>query len=652
MTISVGRSRQSFGLARIIAAWLTITTTSAIAGVPINQHYAEPVVVVPAGSEDYLSTGLYSMGHLAVGDITGDGRDDVIFTGAHPVDEYNSNIDDAKLIVISRNEAGQPESVAADIVNGAVPRMDGFGARKLIIRDFNGDDRPDLYLSGTGPELICQDGSHNHCHPGLQNRLLLSNVEGKLDDVTATHLPQFNDFTHGASAADFDGDGDIDLWANNFGKPPENPLVYPRFAYLMFNDGAGRFTVVADLGVNHPDPLVGPNGRLPDDERLGGFWSTAIDVDGDGDSDLFLGLGGIAEACPNWYCPPTGEIINQLLLNDGRGRFHRRLQDPVPWTQFGPSWVQGSQAYDVNQDGLQDLLLHQTSVVPYVDQLWEVDWETVILQILISNGDGSFRDETATRFPNDPVTNFPYHFQLHDMDGDGHMDLFRNVLDNGMRINDIRINDGEGNFRALGSNWSQLGSSWAVFDMDGDGGSDFLDDIQEGFVVHKMVVPYGPEINGTNQPDTLAGGARDETILGFGHNDILDGGLGDDLLDGGPGNNTLIGGKGNDTFVYHFDDAWGYDTIRDKQGKDTLKLADFGLEAIISASQTSEGHLLLVFQPGLNLTVEQHFVPNSHGIERLEVGDCVYVISKDPGFESGAIQDLLGGCILFEDGFE
>jgi hypothetical protein len=624
-----------------------IAVGSDAAGAPINHHYAEPVVVIPIESGDYLS-----MEHLVVGDITGDGRDDVIFTGAYPVDENNSNIDDARLIVISRNGSGEPENIAADLVNGPVPSMEGFGARKLIIRDFNGDDRPDLYLSGTGPELVCQDGSHNHCHPGLQNRLLLSNSEGKLDDVTLTHLPQFTDFTHGASAADLDGDGDIDIWVNNFDKPPENTFVYPPVSYLMFNDGEGRFTVVADLGANHPDPVVGPNGRLPDDERFGGFWPTMVDAEGDGDMDIFLGLVGISEACPDWYCFPFTEYTNVLLVNDGSGQFHRRQQDPVPSTQFGHSWVQGSQIYDVNQDGLDDMLLHQTSLVPGLDPLWEVDWETVILQILISNGDGSFRDETAARLSGDPVTNFPYHFQLHDMDGDGHMDLFRNVFDNGVRTNDIRINDGEGNFRALGANWSQLSTSWAVFDLDGDGGTDFLDDITQGFVVHKMVVPYGPEINGTNQPDTLRGGARDEVILGFGHNDILDGGLGNDLLDPGSGNNIMIGGKGDDTFVYHFDDAWGHDIIRDKQGTDTLRLADFGLDAILSASQTPEGHLFLLFQPGLNLTVEQHFALQSHGIERLEVGDCAYIVSKDPAFESGSIQELLGGCILHENGFE
>jgi hypothetical protein len=98
-------------------------------------------------------------------------------------------------------------------------------------------------------------------------------------------LPALSDFSHGSSIADFDGDGDIDIWVNNLGG---SPLYDPEFSYLMFNDGSGSFSVVADISQEWETPIVGRNGILPDGS-LGAFWSFSVDAEGDGDMDLGLG---------------------------------------------------------------------------------------------------------------------------------------------------------------------------------------------------------------------------------------------------------------------------------------------------------------------------------------------------------------------------
>jgi hypothetical protein len=87
-------------------------------------------------------------------------------------------------------------------------------------------------------------------------------------------------------------------------------------------------------------------------------------------------------------------------------------------------------------------------------------------------------------------------------------------------------------------------------------------------------------------------------------------------------------------------------------GIDTLGFVNFGLDQVVFVSQTNNGALLSVFTGGLILTIEQHFSGNNYGIERLAAEGCIYRISKDSDFESGTIQDILGGCILFENGFE
>ncbi|WP_422370452.1 VCBS domain-containing protein [Hoeflea sp.] len=52
---------------------------------------------------------------------------------------------------------------------------------------------------------------------------------------------------------------------------------------------------------------------------------------------------------------------------------------------------------------------------------------------------------------------------------------------------------------------------------------------------------------GTNQNDTLNGGAQDDVLNGEGGDDLLNGGSGDDIVNGGSGNDIIDGGTGSDT---------------------------------------------------------------------------------------------------------
>ena len=90
----------------------------------------------------------------------------------------------------------------------------------------------------------------------------------------------------------------------------------------------------------------------------------------------------------------------------------------------------------------------------------------------------------------------------------------------------------------------------------------------------------GIVINGTNQKDTLTGGAGDDTIsggngkdelFGLAGDDILGGDNGFDILNGGLGNDTLTGGNGPDLFVLAADE--GTDTITDFSNPDSIGLS-------------------------------------------------------------------------------
>ena len=87
------------------------------------------------------------------------------------------------------------------------------------LADVNGDDLEDLYL--------CQQG-------GLPNRLFLRNPDGTLTDSTIPSNTGWLDYSTGALLIDIDSDGDRDL-----------AVVVDDSIVFMSNDGKGQFTVAA-----------------------------------------------------------------------------------------------------------------------------------------------------------------------------------------------------------------------------------------------------------------------------------------------------------------------------------------------------------------------------------------------------------------------
>ena len=608
---------------------------------PIGANYGATRTLIPPGSEDDLD-----LSQFVVVDITGNGLGDLIYTGYYPNAFHDLDVEPSILRILSRNEEGLLEDVAGTLLNGPVTRIPGTGMRLGHPADFNGDERLDLFISNQGPEPDCDSGYG--CHPGGQNRLLLSGEDGKLIDVSATHLPQYSDFSHSASVADFDGDGDVDIWVTNLNSGDPNQLRHPAFHYLMFNDGDGHFTMVADFSGDDPeipDVIIGSNGYLPAELRLEAFWSTSLDADGDGDFDIFLGFTSTVH-CGAPHCDGTDLEFRTILINDGSGHFSILFDSPPP-SELSRVWTQASWVYDLNGDGLDDLVLHSADF----DAIETGNWGVVWIQTLISNGDGTFRDETPARFQSEPTNVLNLEFQLHDLDGDGHKDL----LVQSDYVTDFRINDGEGNFRRLDSDWVATEShKIAILDVDGDSGTDivYVTPGHRGTTLAKMNQSYGPELDGTVQDDRLMGGAHSNVLRGFHGNDVLDGGLGNDWLGGGEGSDELIGGKGSDGYAWLATELADDDVIMDKQGEDRLLLLGFGLEKISLASQQGPGDLLLDFTDGGSIRISDHFANVNYKIEWLQTNECSYRISNDPAFVSGDVTELLSGCVLHFSGFE
>jgi len=188
---------------------------------------------------------------LAVGDIDGDGLEDVYVGGGSGI---------AGQVFVQRKNGGfaalvQSQPWAADTA------YEDWGA---LFFDANGDGKPDLYVASGGYQL----GPSSR---RLQDRLYINHGGGRFVRDTAA-LPVMLTSTAAVRAGDFNGDGRPDVFVGGRLTPRSYPS--PTRSYILRNDG-GRFT---DVTAEVLPELVQPGGMVTD-----GVW---IDFDGDGKVDL------------------------------------------------------------------------------------------------------------------------------------------------------------------------------------------------------------------------------------------------------------------------------------------------------------------------------------------------------------------------------
>ena len=174
----------------------------------------------------------------------------------------------------------------------------------------------------------------------------------------------------GAASADYDNDGDFDLYVTNFA------LDYNT---LYQNDGQGFFKdATAQAGLVYPTwPLVG--------------WGTGFgDFDNDGHLDIFAANGHVYPQVEQLERGASYGQPNQLFRNQGDGRFKDISADAGPGFTIAES-SRGSAFGDFDNDGDLDIAVHNLDSTPSLlrnDTVNDHHWLSVRTEGITSNRDG------------------------------------------------------------------------------------------------------------------------------------------------------------------------------------------------------------------------------------------------------------------------
>ncbi len=189
---------------------------------------------------------------MAVADVNGDGLDDIFIGGAK---------DQPSAILLQQQDGSFVKSNEKLLSEDSV--SEDIGA---VFFDANGDGHPDLYVVTGGTEF-------SEASSALEDRLYLNDGKGNFRKAVGA-LPPLALSGSRVAAADFDGDGAIDLFVGGRSVPGRYGLD-PQ-SVLLKNDGRGHFTDVTDKAA----PGLSHIGMVTD-----AVWK---DIDGDGRPDLIV----------------------------------------------------------------------------------------------------------------------------------------------------------------------------------------------------------------------------------------------------------------------------------------------------------------------------------------------------------------------------
>ena len=322
---------------------------------------------------------------------------------------------------------------------GLLPGLTGIYGHGAAWGDADGDGWIDLYI-GT----FDKDGKVN---------MLFRNKNGKFSRDQQTSL-NLSSRTTGIVFADFDNDGDLDIYLGSM--PQQDKKVkgnslfenqgQGNYRNISANNGAcpqafgGRSVTILDYNgdglldiLAGEDPLTGYNGSATRSSRLfrnkgklqfedvtvsaglpagvPGYGVASADLNNDSWPDLFIAAnnGG-----------------NLLFINDKKGRFHEApgTRKLFEWPgSGGDNMVCGVSLGDVNKDGLTDIIMG-----PHFEEPWANPQPLrLFINKLTKDGRLSFEEVTKSVGLN-PIPLKAPHVEIQDFDNDGLPDIYTSVV--------------------------------------------------------------------------------------------------------------------------------------------------------------------------------------------------------------------------------
>lgn len=260
----------------------------------------------------------YNGGGVAIGDLNGDGLQDIYFTG---------NMTDNKLYLNKGHMEFTDVTTAAGVAGRPGPWKTG-----VTMADVNGDGKLDIY--------VCYSGK---LRPEKRKNQLFINQGNDRSGI-----PQFVDmaeqyglagpsFSTSAYFFDYDRDGDLDM--------------------LLINHNPERITTLNEATINSltskPDTERGirlfrnDNGHFHDITKQADINNSALSY------GLSAGIADInRDGWPDIYISNDYNMPDRLYINNANGTFTDRLQQSLGHTSL---YSMGNDIVDINNDGRPDI---------------------------------------------------------------------------------------------------------------------------------------------------------------------------------------------------------------------------------------------------------------------------------------------------------
>lgn len=214
----------------------------------------------------YHNNGNGNFTKVTTGEIVSDGGDSWCaswgdYNNDGYLDLFVANLDQANFLYQNNKDGSFMKITAGDVVTEDAP------SRSCAWSDFDNDGDLDLFVANSGTSV----------------NFLYENNSGELAKVTGSIVVSEPSDSRGASWADYDNDGDLDLFVTNRN----------RRNFLYRNEGGNSFTDIESS-------FITTQSR----SSRGSGWA---DFDNDGDLDLFVAN--------------SGNQVNSIFLNNGDGSF-------------------------------------------------------------------------------------------------------------------------------------------------------------------------------------------------------------------------------------------------------------------------------------------------------------------------------------------